>query len=259
MSRPIALVTGASSGFGSGFARRFAAEGYDLVLLARRENRLAELAAELQQTGAQAHILPTDLTDPKAVAAIPARLDEAGIRLDALVNNAGFGTYGQFSEADPDRIADEIAVNVTALTLITRALLPQLLQAPAGILVNISSTAAFQPGPNIAVYAATKAYVRSFTEALWQETRGSGLRVLNIAPGPANTEFFEVAGSDAFQVGQLITPAQVVDLAFSELAKGAPSPTRVVGVGNTLQALATKLAPTKFTLAIADRQLKAGQ
>jgi Short-chain dehydrogenases of various substrate specificities len=255
MSRPLALVTGASSGFGAGFARRFAAEGYDLVLVARREDRLRALADELAALGAAAHVLPTDLSTADGVAGLVSRLEADGLALDALVNNAGFGTYGTFAEQDPVRIAEEIAVNVTALTLLTRALLPQLLAAPAGILINISSTASYQPGPNISVYAATKAYVRSLTEAIWQEAKGTSLRVLNIAPGPSQTEFFAVAGTDAFKVGQQITTDDVVGLAFSELAKGAKRPSRIVGRGNALQAMAARFAPTKLTLSIADQQL----
>lgn len=256
MARPIALVTGASSGFGVGFAQRLATEGYDLVLVARREERLRQLADDLAAAGAAAHVLPADLATPEGVASVPARLAELGLSVDALVNNAGFGTHGRFVEEDPARIADEIAVNVAALTLLTRALLPQLLAAPAGVLINVSSTSAFQPGPNIAVYAASKAYVRSFTEALWQEVKGSRLRVLNIAPGPSHTEFFEAAGSDAFKVGQVITTEDVIELTFAELARGAKRPTRIVGSGNAAQALAARFAPTKLTLSVADKQLR---
>ncbi|PFG18282.1 hypothetical protein ATK74_2866 [Propionicimonas paludicola] len=255
MGRPIALVTGASSGFGAGFARRFAAEGYDLVLVARREDRLRALADELAGLGATGHVLPADLSTPDGIAGLLTQLSEQRLRIDALVNNAGFGTYGIFVEQDPARIAEEIAVNVTALTMLTRALLPQLLAAPAGILLNVSSTASYQPGPNISVYAATKAYVRFLTEAIWQESKGTPLRVLNIAPGPSQTEFFAVAGSDAFNVGQQITTEDVVSLAFSELAKGAKRPSRIVGRGNAFQAMAARFAPTKLTLSVADKQL----
>lgn len=255
MARPVALVTGASSGFGAGFARRFADEGYDLVLVARREDRLRALADELSALGATSHVLPTDLSTPTGVAGLLTRLGDQALSIDALVNNAGFGTYGRFAEQDPVRIAEEIAVNVTALTMLTRALLPQLLAAKAGILINISSTASYQPGPNISVYAATKAYVRSLTEAIWQESQGTSLRVLNIAPGPSQTEFFAVAGSDAFNVGQQITTEDVVSLAFSELAKGAKRPSRIVGRGNAFQAMAARFAPTKLTLSVADKQL----
>lgn len=255
MGRPLALVTGASSGFGAAFARRFASVGYDLVLVARREDRLRALADELAGLGASAHVLPADLSTPTGIAGLLAQLDAQGLTVDALVNNAGFGTYGKFVDQDPARITEEIAVNITALTMLTRALLPQLLAAKAGILVNISSTASYQPGPNISVYAATKAYVRSLTEAIWQESRGTSLRVLNIAPGPSQTEFFAVAGTDAFKVGQVITTEDVVNLTFAELAKGAKRPSRIVGRGNAFQAMAARFAPTKLTLSVADKQL----
>jgi len=259
VSRPLALVTGASSGFGVEFARRFAADGYDLILVARRVDRLEALAEELKAAGATSHVLPTDLASAAGPAALLAELAVRELHIDALVNNAGFGTHGRFVDEDAARIADEIAVNVTALTLLTRGLLPQLLAAPAGILVNVSSTASFQPGPNIAVYAATKAFVRSLTEAIWQETKGSKLRVLNIAPGPSQTEFFEVAGSESFKVGQVITATDVVELTFRELAAGAKRPSVVVGAGNAVQALAARFAPARVTLAIADKQLRGDQ
>jgi len=257
MARPLALVTGASSGFGAGFARRFATEGYDLVLVARREDRLRALADELAGLGATAHVLPTDLSTPDGLAGLVARLDDQGLIVDALVNNAGFGTFGRFEQEDPARIAAEIAVNVTAPTLLTRLLLPDLLAAPAGFVVNVTSTAAYQPGPNIAVYSATKAYLRSFTEALWQETRSSRLRVLAIAPGPSYTEFFQAAGSEGFAVGQVVTAEQVVDLAMRELRRGAKRPSVIVGARNAAQAAAARFAPAPLTLAVADRMLSA--
>jgi hypothetical protein len=255
-ARPLVLVTGASAGFGAEFARRLAATGADLVLVARRADRLAELAAELDAAhGATGHVLPADLTDPHAPTRIVAELAERGLHVDALVNNAGFGTFGRFAAEDPARLAAEIAVNVTAPTLLTRLLLPQLLAAPAGFLINVTSTAAYQPGPNIAVYAATKAYLRSLTEALWQETRASRLRVLAVAPGPSHTEFFQVAGSEGFAVGQLVTADQVVDVALRELRRGARRPSVVVGARNAAQAAAARYAPTTMSLAVADRML----
>lgn len=259
MYRPVVLVTGASSGFGAAFARRFATTGHDLVLVARRADRLAELATELEQLGARAVPMPTDLSDPGAASALHARLDEVGLRLDILVNNAGFGTHGRFSGEDPARIAQEIAVNVTAPTLLTREFLPDLVASPDGALINVASTAAFQPGPHIAVYAATKAYLHSFTAALWQEYKDSSLKVINLAPGPAETEFFDVAGSDAFKVGQVITPDQVVDAAFHELSSGARHPSVVVGGLNSAQALAARFAPTRLTLSVAAHQLEGGR
>ncbi len=253
-SRPVALVTGASSGLGTEFAHRFAARGYDLVLVARRHDRLTALATELaDRHGVTTTALAADLADPACPARIVAELAEHGTRLSALVNSAGFGTYGPFAQEDPARIAEEVQVNVTALTVLSRLLLPDLLAAPHGILVNVASTAAFQPGPSLAVYAATKAYVRSLTEALWQEHRGSRLRVLALAPGPTETEFFAVAGSDRFKVGQMLTVPQVVDVAFRALDRRNPPPTVVAGLGNRVTAVAAGLVPRRLVLRVAGR------
>lgn len=248
------MVTGASAGFGVEFARRFAARGDDVVLVARRREPMEELAAGLHAThGVTAHVVPLDLTQPGAPARLLAEVTERDLAVRALVNNAGFGTYGPFVGADPDRIADEIALNVTTVTLLSRLFLPMLLRADGGILLNVASTAAYQPGPNLAVYAATKAYVRSLTEAIWQETRGTGLTVLSLSPGPTQTEFFEAAGSDRFKVGQMLSVAEVVDVAFRTLGRRNPPPSVVAGARNRMTAVAAGLAPRRVALAVAGR------
>ncbi|WP_449386236.1 SDR family NAD(P)-dependent oxidoreductase [Cellulomonas soli] len=252
--RPAAVITGASAGFGVEFARRFADRGYDVVLVARRRAPMDALATELEAAhGITAHVVPLDLTDADAAARLLARVDELGLDVRALVNNAGFGTYGAFAEADPARIAQEISLNVTAVTLLSRLFLPGLLAAGDGILVNVASTAAYQPGPYLAVYAATKAYVRSLTEALWQETRGTGLTVLALAPGPTQTEFFEAAGSEKFKVGQMLPVPEVVDVAFRALDRRNTPPSVVAGYRNRVTAVAAGLLPRRLTLAVAGR------
>lgn len=252
--RPVAVVTGASSGIGAEFARRFAVRGYDLVLVARREDRLTELADRLAADhGARSTVLPADLADPAAPDALVAELRSRGVLVDALVNSAGFGTYGPFAEADPERIAAEVQVNVTALTLLSRLLLPDLAASRRGILVNVASTAAYQPGPSFAVYAATKAYVRSLTEAVWQEHRDGRLRVLALAPGPAETEFFGVAGSERFRIGQVLTVPQIVDVAFRALDRRSPPPSVVAGVRNRVTAALAGVVPRRLVLAVAGR------
>jgi short-subunit dehydrogenase len=252
--RPVAVVTGASSGIGAEFARRFAVRGYDLVLVARREDRLVALADRLAgDHGARSTVLPTDLADAGAPERVAAELRSRGILVDALVNSAGFGTYGDFAEADPDRIATELQVNVTALTLMSRLLLPDLAASRRGILVNVASTAAYQPGPSFAVYAASKAYVRSLTEALWQEHRGGRLRVLALAPGPAETEFFDVAGSDRFRIGQVLTVPQIVDVAFRALDRRYPPPSVVAGLRNRVTAVLAGTMPRRIVLGVAGR------
>ncbi|WP_255595961.1 SDR family oxidoreductase [Cellulomonas sp. C5510] len=253
-ARPVAVVTGASSGIGEEFARRFAARGHDLVLVARREDRLTVLGDALAaEHGVSVTVLPVDLADPGGPAEVAAGLRRRGLRADALVNSAGFGTYGPFATEDPARIAAEVQVNVVALTVLSRLLLPDLVAAPAGVLVNVASTAAYQPGPSFAVYAATKAYVRSLTEAIWQEHRGTALRVLSLAPGPTETEFFEVAGSDRFRVGQVLTVAQVVDVAFRALDRRDPPPSVVAGRRNAVAAALAGALPRRLVLRVAGR------
>lgn len=252
--RPVAVVTGASSGLGRAYAERLAARGHDLVVVARRAERLEALADELRSaTGVRVDVVLADLTQPDAPAGIVAELHRRGLTATVLVNAAGFGTAGRFADEDPARIAQEIAVDVTALTVLSRLLLPDLLAAPDGILLMISSTAGHQPSPNLAVYAACKAYVTSLTAAIWQETRGSGLRVLALCPGPTATEFFAVAGARHFQVGSIATIEQVVDFTFRAVDRRGGGPVATHGLGNRIQSFAARLAPRRLVLAIADR------
>ena len=252
--RRVVLITGASSGFGSTFARRFAKQGADLVLVARRQDRLETLARDLAAAfGTTTTVIAADLSRPGAAQALVDELGERGITVDALINSAGFGTAGPFAEEDLGRITDEIQVNVTALTQLSLLLLPQLLASPAGLLLNVSSTAAYQPLPNIAVYAATKAFVTALTEAIWQESRGSALQVLALAPGPTQTEFFAAAGSERFKVGQMLTVDQVVDAAFVALGRRSSPPSLVVGGRNRATAFFARLAPARLALLVSAR------
>lgn len=253
-SAPTALVTGASSGIGRGFATRFAQHRHDVVLVARRADRLHELAAELRETyGVTVTVVPADLADPGAAETIGERLDGLGVEVGILVNCAGFGTAGPFADEDPDRIADEVAVDVAAPTLLARRFLPSLIRAGRrGALIMVSSTASHQPVPTLAVYAACKAYITSLTAAIWHETRGTGLRVLALCPGPTATEFFEASGSETFKVGRVGTVDEVVDAAFAALERRG-GPVVTVGWGNRLQAFGAKFAPRRLTLAAGAR------
>ena len=236
-----ALITGASSGLGVEFARRFANRGSNLVLVARRADRLEALAAELRSApGVEVTVVPADLGVAGAAESLHEELDRRGIRITSLVNNAGFGSHGAFDQADPERMTGEIQLNVGTLVELTRAFMPQLLEG-SGALVTVASTAAYQPTPGMAVYGATKAFVLSFTEALWAEARGTGLRVLAVSPGPTQTEFFDVVGSEDAAVGRKQTSAQVIDTAFRALDRADGGPSVVSGRSNHLTALATRL------------------
>jgi short-subunit dehydrogenase len=186
----VALITGASAGLGVEFARQLAKRSHRLVLAARRQDRLEAIAAEV----GNARVVPTDLSQPGAAARLVADCDSAGEEIDLLVNNAGFGLRGMFVELDATRQREMIDLNVAALTDLCRLVAPRLAERKSGAILNVASTAAFQPGPKMAVYFATKAFVLSFTEALHEELKPHGVKVSALCPGPTRTEFGEVAG-----------------------------------------------------------------
>lgn len=187
---PVALVTGASAGLGVEFARQLSKRGHRLVLAARRKERLEELAAELGNARAAA----IDLSRPEAVTKLIADIEGAGEGVDLLINNAGFGLIGRFAELDAKREREMIDLNVGALTDLCRAVAPRMIARKSGGILNVASTAAFQPGPKMAVYFATKAFVLSLSEALHEELKPHGIKVSCLCPGPTRTEFGEVAG-----------------------------------------------------------------
>jgi short-subunit dehydrogenase len=186
-----ALVTGASGGIGEEVARLLAAKGIDLILVARSGEKLSRLRGELK---VRVETLPLDLAAPDAAAKVLAFADSASMDIDLLVNNAGVGTFGPFAESDPDAELAQIRLNVSTLTHLTRLVLPGMLRRGRGRILNVASTAAFQPGPKMAVYFATKAFVLSLSEALHEELRPHGIRVTCLCPGPTRTEFGDVAG-----------------------------------------------------------------
>lgn len=238
-----ALVTGASSGIGLEFCRRLAADGWQLVLVARRADRLEALAKELEQEhGTVAEVFPADLARSGELASVEGRLASEPT-LELLVNNAGFGTVGRFAELDPDGEEAEIRLNVVALVRLARAALPGLLERGRGGIINVSSMAGLAPAPFTTTYAATKAFVTSFSEGLHEEVRGSGVTVQALCPGFTRTEFQEVAG-----VSEEIVPGfawqeadAVVDAALSGLESG--SAVVVPGVANQATAAASALVP----------------
>lgn len=232
------LITGASSGIGTEFARRLAQRGSDVVLVARRQERLDELAAELTAAhGVRATVIPLDLSRPAPGQTLAEEVARRGLTVTSVVNNAGFGTFGPFHREDPQRLREEIGVDVAGVVDISRAFIEPLRTAGTGVLINVASMAAYLPVPNMAVYAAAKAFVLSFTEALWQESRDTGLRVIALSPGATSTEFFDVVGSDAADGGsRRQSPEEVVATALRALDRRTPPPSVVSGRLNRVTA-----------------------
>lgn len=247
-----ALVTGASSGIGEAFARALAARGSDLVLVARRADRLRALAAELStRHGIRAEVVPADL----ARAAIGQQLRDLTGPIDLLINSAGFGTHGPVAASDPSQLEEEIDVDVRALVSITRAYLPDMIDAGHGGVVNIASTAAFQPVPGMAVYGAAKAFVRSFSEAVWHEASPHGVKVLALSPGATRTEFFDVVGTSSAAVGQFQTADEVAAIGLRALDARRTPPGIVCGSANKMTAALSRFFPRRTVIAATARMV----
>jgi short-subunit dehydrogenase len=218
-----ALVTGASGGIGEELARLFAADGHDLVLVARSRDKLARLSEELAaKHGVKARVLASDLARPDGPQEIFDELQGAGVSIDALVNNAGFGSYGLFAETDSQSELGLLQVNVVALTHLSKLFLPGMIARRRGYLMNVASTAAFQPGPLMAVYYASKAYVLSLSEALANECEGTGVVVSALCPGPTETGFVAAAGmqeSKLFERGAM-TAREVAEDGYRGMLAG---------------------------------------
>jgi short-subunit dehydrogenase len=204
MARAVTLITGASAGLGAEFARACAARGEALALVARRRDRLEALKAEL---AGDVHIFAADLALPGAAQSLIAELAAEGLAVGTLINNAGFGLAGKFAERPLERQREMIDLNVRTLTELCHLVIPGMRAAGKGAICNVASTAAFQPGPNMAVYYATKAYVLSFTEALHHELRDTGIRVSALCPGPTTSEFSDVADSHSPTLERMKMPA----------------------------------------------------
>lgn len=222
-----ALVTGASGGIGEVFARELAARGMNLVLVARSEGKLRGLAEELSRNhGVKVHVQPTDLSRPGAAAALHAACKAQSLAVDLLLNNAGFGTFGQFETIAAERETELIQVNVTALVEMCHAFIPDMLARGPGVaVVNVASSAGFQPTPYFATYGASKAFVLSFSEALWAEYRGRGLHVLAVCPGATRTGFFDASQSEelkqhSFFNSLMMTSEEVVKQSLRALERG---------------------------------------
>jgi short-subunit dehydrogenase len=250
---PSTLITGASSGLGVEFARLAAANGDDLVLVARSVEKLDLLADELRTAhGVKVTVLPYDLSSPASVDAIVRDLSAAGIVVHTLIANAGVGRLGAFAEQSPDDASNMLRLNVESLTMLIRALLPGMIERKAGRILTVASIAAFTPGPLMAVYFASKAYVLHFSVALRNELRGSGVTVTCLCPGPTKTGFQKTANmmdAPMFKKAHIMDAASVSNVGYDGMLKGKAIV--VPGLSNKLTALLTRLAPKTFTAKIA--------
>jgi short-subunit dehydrogenase len=237
--KPVALITGASAGLGVEFARQLSSRGQALVLVARRKDRLDQLAKEL----GNARTVALDLSKAGAAEKLVSDIGSNGERVETLINNAGFGLIGRFVQLDSKRLRQMIDLNVGTLTDLCRAVAPGMVERKSGAIINVASTAAFQPGPNMAVYFATKAFVLSLTEALHEELKPHGIRVSCLCPGPTRTEFGEVAGfggNRAFDHVAMNAP-EVVAAGLRALDRNHA--VAVTGWLNKIVAASTRFAP----------------
>ncbi|KYF87201.1 oxidoreductase [Sorangium cellulosum] len=240
---------------GESFARELAARGMDLVLVARSEGKLRALASELaKRHGVAVEVVASDLSREGAARALHAQCAEKGLHVDLLVNNAAFGTHGPFHEAPLARQHEQVTLNVTAVVDLSHLFLPGMVERGEGAIINVASIAAYQPLPYMATYGATKAFVLSFTEALWAEVRDRGVRVLALCPGPVETRFFDVVGTREVAVGPMATPEQVVLAGLRGLEKGSPS--LIVGLRNWVQSNLPRLFPRELALRVASGMMK---
>ena len=243
-----ALITGASSGIGLELAKAFARTKHDVVLVARSEDKLKLLADELSNAhGIQATVFSHDLTDRSAPQRLFDQVQQSNLTVDVLVNNAGYGDYGEFAQSDWSTIEGMILLNVLALTHLTRLFLPAMIQRQSGQILNVASTAAFQPGPMMAVYFASKAYALSFSEAIAAETEDKGINVTVLCPGPTQSDFIDRANMDRMALAsesskdKLPTAAEVAQFGYDALQKGQV--VAVHGIANKLMTFSTRLAP----------------
>jgi short-subunit dehydrogenase len=252
-----AVITGASSGFGAIFAEQLAGRGMDLILAGRDEARLAAVRRHVLEVAPGSHVelMPGDLGTAAGVAALQAQL--AGCAIDLLVNNAGFGTYGAFGDTDAEREHGIVAVNVDALVSLTHAVLPGMLARGTGGIINVASVIARQPAPYQATYGASKAFVLSFSQALWAETRGTGVTVTALCPGPTATGFVGALGSDVSHTAiyqRLAAPEPVVAAGLRAFDRGRPLVTP--GLRNKVMATAGGMSPGWLSALIGKRLLR---
>ncbi len=241
MTRPLTLITGASSGIGKAFADRLAKEGHDLIIVARRQADLEAHAAKLQEAhGGKVHVIPMDLSQASSADELFAEVQRRGLVVDGLINNAGVGLHGALEANDPGTLERMITLNVTVLSKLTRLFLPAMLERRSGVILNVASTAAFQPMPYFAAYAATKAFVLSFSEGIAEEVRDRGVKVVALCPGPTSTEFSESASlkTKALSYAKFMTAEAVVEDGLDAIRRG-----EVVKISGLMNAVAARSAP----------------
>ncbi|WP_409345383.1 SDR family NAD(P)-dependent oxidoreductase [Paenibacillus sp. MBLB4367] len=250
-----ALVTGASSGIGEQFARQLAKQGSHLVLVARSESKLESLASELRNKyGIKTEVIPKDLSKEGAPSELYRQCGFLNVDIELLVNNAGFATHGLFDQVSGVRQHEEVMLNVAALVDLTHLFLPDMLRKSSGAVINVASTAGFQPLPYMAVYGATKAFVLSFTQALWWENRNRGVKFFALCPGSTDTSFFNVVGAEEASVGKKDTPERVVEVALRALKEGKLYV--VPGVQNYLGAQVSRFLTRKQGLRLVGGMLR---
>lgn len=235
----VTLITGASAGLGADFARQLSARGHRLVLAARRKDRLEALASEL----GNARSVAIDLAEPGAAARLMADVAAHGEEVTCLINNAGFGLWGRFVDLDGPRQRQMIDLNCGTLVELTHAVLPAMLARGDGAILNVASTAAFQPGPGMATYFATKAFVLSFSEALHEELKASGVRVTALCPGPTATEFGNVAGFKGNGIFDKLSAKSADVAAFGIRALESSRPVAIPGLANKIGAQSHRFVP----------------
>lgn len=251
-ARPVALVTGASSGIGLAFAHILAEHGHDLVLAARRGASLDAIASDLKtKHGINTYVIACDLSDPASAENIYAEVTGRGIKISVLINNAGFNIYGPFVAVEIDSELNMIQVNLTSLVTLTRLFLQDMIHRKAGRILNVGSTASFGPAPNVSVYAATKAFVLSFSEALFEEVKGTGVTVSVLCPGSTHTEFASRAGMLGTKIfsGNLMSAREVAEIGFDAMMRGRM--TTIAGFANKFQVWSMRLAPRSMVVKIA--------
>ncbi|MFN6535495.1 MAG: SDR family NAD(P)-dependent oxidoreductase [Nostoc sp. EkiNYC01] len=254
-----ALITGASSGIGKAFAQELAARKTNLVLVARSEDQLKKLAKELQEKHKiEVDVIVKDLTEANAAAAVLDATKAKGLTIDLLINNAGFGSYGDFAESDGERQVKIIQLNIVALVDLTHKFLPLMRQRRSGSIINVSSITGFQPIPYLAVYAASKAFILSFSEALWAENRQYGVRILVTCPGPIETNFFAEAHFPPALAGsteKVYSSEEVVRESLRALEEWRP--TVIIGdITTQMRSTLARLVPRKILLNILAKRFK---